>query len=154
MEQNRREFMKTCACMGAVGVMTWLGIGCDSDDGGTSDPGASGISANYTVDGEGRAVIDLAQNPHLNENNSSVFLANTSRGTVLVTHTTGETYFALSARCTHEGCTVGATSPTLNCPCHGSRYNLNGTVVNGPAPSPLQSFAITKVDNTLVVDLG
>ena len=51
---------------------------------------------------------------------------------------TGELH-SLSARCTHLGCIVRFNSAerTWDCPCHGSRFDCLGRVVNGPASSDL-----------------
>ncbi len=50
-----------------------------------------------------------------------------------------QTLYTVSARCQHLGCTVGwnGRARTWDCPCHGSRYDFKGAVINGPTTKPL-----------------
>jgi Rieske Fe-S protein len=70
---------------------------------------------------------------------------------VLTQPKSGE-FHGFSAVCTHAGCTVGSVSGgTINCPCHGSKFNITtGAVVNGPAASPLPAVSI-KVQGTSII---
>ncbi|MEU2060202.1 FAD-dependent oxidoreductase [Streptomyces sp. NPDC013455] len=64
-----------------------------------------------------------------------------SGGERLAVHRDGDgTLHALSARCTHLGCLVAFNKAECawECPCHGSRFAVDGTVIQGPAVKPLE----------------
>jgi len=59
---------------------------------------------------------------------------------------------ALWQRCPHLGCTVREIEGQFYCPCHNSAFTPQGEVVNGPAPRPLDLFAVSLQEGKLVVD--
>lgn len=66
------------------------------------------------------------------------------------------TIVALNATCTHTGCTI-AFAPAamrMECPCHGSAFNLDGAVVNGPAKDPVAKYPTTFDGTTIVVTVS
>jgi nitrite reductase/ring-hydroxylating ferredoxin subunit len=63
-------------------------------------------------------------------------------------------FFALSSTCTHLGCMTrydGARGE-IDCPCHGSRFRVDGSVLAGPAPRHLPRLHLTVERGVLVVD--
>jgi cytochrome b6-f complex iron-sulfur subunit len=63
--------------------------------------------------------------------------------------------YALSTTCTHLGCTPNwlESAQKFKCPCHGSGFYISGINFEGPAPRPLERWAIAVGDDgQLVVD--
>ena len=65
-------------------------------------------------------------------------------------------FIALYRKCTHLGCAVpwNPAEQQFICPCHASAFEIDGQVVNPPAPRPLDRFAISIVDGIVAVDTG
>jgi cytochrome b6-f complex iron-sulfur subunit len=66
-----------------------------------------------------------------------------------------ETVYALSTICTHLGCTPNwlEAETKFKCPCHGSGFKISGVNFEGPAPRPLERYAVRKDEtNQVVVD--
>jgi Rieske Fe-S protein len=64
---------------------------------------------------------------------------------------------ATSAKCTHEGCTVRykADESVIWCACHNGHFDLDGRVLSGPPPRPLQVYqASGSLDTQVVVRPG
>ncbi len=69
-------------------------------------------------------------------------------------------FYAISANCTHLGCTAnwkaegvpGHEEGVIACPCHGSIFSKKGDVIQGPAQRALDRFRMHLEDNKLFVD--
>mgnify|MGYP002145162580 CR=1 FL=1 len=52
------------------------------------------------------------------------------------------TFVAVQALCTHRSCELTALPGSFECPCHGSRFDAEGQVLEGPAERPLPRFEV------------
>jgi cytochrome b6-f complex iron-sulfur subunit len=61
--------------------------------------------------------------------------------------------YALSTTCTHLGCTPNwlEGEKKFKCPCHGSGFKITGVNFEGPAPRPLERYAIKKTDDGQII---
>lgn len=76
-----------------------------------------------------------------------------SRGVWLVRESGG--IYALSTICTHLGCTPNwlDAAQKFKCPCHGSGFYKSGINFEGPAPRPLERYAISLAeDGQILID--
>jgi Rieske Fe-S protein len=71
---------------------------------------------------------------------------------IVVTQPTAGVFKGFSAKCTHKGCLVDKIADgTIDCPCHGSKFNLDGTVAKGPADKPLETENVTVQGDSIVL---
>ncbi|EKV03299.1 Rieske Fe-S protein [Leptolyngbya sp. PCC 7375] len=61
-----------------------------------------------------------------------------------------DSLIALNSMCTHQGCSVEWKDDAFACPCHGSKFNTDGSVATGPATDPLASYEAI-IDGDLVL---
>lgn len=67
----------------------------------------------------------------------------------------GSQVYAVSTICTHLGCVVKTTGSGFDCPCHGSKFAKDGSVLKGPAPRGLPWVAVKHVDgDNFLIDEG
>jgi cytochrome b6-f complex iron-sulfur subunit len=85
----------------------------------------------------------------------SAAMVQTSLGTFLVARTAQDSFTALTATCTHQGCMVtGFSDGQFVCPCHGSEFTATGSVVKGPATTALQQFPTQFANGVLTFTAG
>jgi cytochrome b6-f complex iron-sulfur subunit len=79
-----------------------------------------------------------------------------SNGRLYVVRQPDGGFLAVYHRCTHLGCTVpwDQAAQQFICPCHSSQFDSRGTVLNPPAPRPLDLFPVRIEDGQVKVDTG
>lgn len=127
--RDRRAF-----CLG--GVTACLALACGGGGGGASAPTPTPAPRTPVTTTDTKAgMLALPDGTARDYRNAGNFF--------LIKDATG--IYAMTAICTHMGCTVGVpVGTTISCPCHGSQYDLGGGNVVGPATQPLVHFQVTE----------
>ncbi|MCZ2845454.1 MAG: Rieske 2Fe-2S domain-containing protein [Candidatus Bathyarchaeota archaeon] len=86
--------------------------------------------------------VEAAKVGELTPHSFKIFKFGNSPG-ILINTPSGELK-AFTAICTHLACTVryDDETETIHCPCHNGRFDLNGNVLSGPPPAPLEEYAV------------
>jgi cytochrome b6-f complex iron-sulfur subunit len=104
------------------------------------------ISANRDVQAtasqDGIVVLTAQLAPELRAAGGAVVVHGSCAARPVLVANTGSGFVALQAICPHASCEVAWVPEDVQaeCPCHGSRFAGDGTVLNPPATTPLQTF--------------
>jgi len=130
---ERNEFLKLAALSFALAT---FGIGLKSCSENTTSP----ASVDFT--------IDLTQPEFSQLNTIGGFLVYNS---VIIIRKDSHSFIALSGNCTHEGFILefDSSKNKIICNKHGSEFNLDGVVTQGPAKKSLQKYNVSLTGNLL-----
>ncbi|MCL8012227.1 Rieske (2Fe-2S) protein [Streptomyces sp. AS02] len=142
---TRRTILIATGGAGAAALVA--GCGDSGDDGGASDSTPTSTTSPGQDGQDGQDGEELAATDDIPVGGGTIF----KDQEVVVTQPEQGEFKAFSAICTHQRCTVSTVADgTINCPCHGSRFNItDGSVANPPATKPLPEKQITVDGNSI-----
>jgi cytochrome b6-f complex iron-sulfur subunit len=147
-ESSRRAFcVRTCQAVSLAAVASLLEA-CGANPASPSAAAPSLATVTATVTGGVVSLTVDGASPLAAIGSAALVQAST--GNYLVARSAQDAFVAVTAVCTHQGCTItGHQDQTYVCPCHGSQFNTNGGVVSGPAVTALRRFTTQFVGSVL-----
>lgn len=135
---DRKEFLKQLGLTSAV-IFTGACLGGCSKDA-TSGAPTPPSNVDFT--------LSLTDSANAALNNAGGYMY---KNGIIIAKTLSGTYIAVSQACTHEGGQVQfqANNNRLYCPLHGAMFQVDGTVLAGPAKSPLTVYKTALSGNNL-----
>lgn len=131
----RSEFLRTTA---VAGLGALCGAAC------VSPLAITGCSSGKYVDGiQSNGEISIPLSAFARRSALIIRKNDSMQGPIHVVRSEGNAYTALSLLCTHKGCVVRPVGNSFECPCHGSEFNADGTVLSSPAQEPLMRYDVT-----------
>lgn len=152
---SRRDFLRTTCCSAALAALGLTLTSCDSsamegDPGPDLGNGGSSGETGIVVSGN-TITLDLTGSQASAVAAAGGFLFIQS-AQALVVNLDGQTIRAFTSVCTHQQCDINRfQSDEFVCPCHGSRFDTRGQVVQGPANAPLRQFSVTRNGDTVTI---
>lgn len=141
---ERKDFIRKFALGGSILLTAPVLLNSCSDDSGTPDDG------NGNPPPSSGNIIDLSSSEYAALKNVGGFAY---KGNIIIIRINASQYVALSKICTHESCEVSfnSTAGQVVCPCHGSRFDTSGSVLQGPATRSLTKYSVTLEGNSLKI---
>lgn len=146
MSETRRGFIRKMGAMVVGGVSAAALLeSCAS----------AGLPAYRTEPRDGSIDLYLKWYPELSKTGGAIqLLVGGELKLIYVIRTSFSQFAAISPICPHQGCTVGMVKNMFKCPCHGSTYDLDGSLITGPADKPLRSFRTQYQDTSVKIFLS
>ena len=143
---TRRDFVRRTA-LGCVAVCGLAGCG---QKGAPANNETGKFSANAVKNADGTFTVKNVGNLAAGE--VRAFTLPDGTPAVLAAPAAGK-LIALSAVCTHAGCEVAwrADEHDFHCPCHNSKFTMEGKVIAGPAKAPLPRYAVQMAGRDAIV---
>lgn len=156
---SRRQFLQLAALAGGVAFIGGCAKSTSSASADLADSPASGTGLGGTynpikaIEKPDHSIL-IPGGGKLKPGTALAFMRGMSNPGILYAKKDGSLE-AISALCTHQGCTVrwqGIDKPLL-CPCHGSKFTLDGKVQNGPAMQDLPTYKARKQGDDAIIPL-
>lgn len=159
---TRRGFLRQAGLLVLTGTFG-TALGCDSstanDFGGSSSTGDSSAGTNGITLSGTILTIDLTQQVRLASAGGFLLVQRISGQSVraALVNVDGTEIRAFTSICTHQACDINhysTGSQRLQCPCHGSQFDLDGRAVRGPATRALTPYTVNRNGDTVTVTLA
>ena len=137
--KRRDAISKLVISAGTLVVLPSAFVSCEKND---PDPDNNNNNNDLTID------LSKAENNALNSDGGFII-----SGSIIIINTGSLSFVALSKVCTHNGCSVSynAANDNLPCPCHGSVFATNGSVITGPTSTSLRTYSVSKMGDILTI---
>lgn len=138
--------LATGACRRALQKDSGADSGTDSGGGGACDPPRVDTAE------EGWVALPLADYPALAEVGGAVTVdLDEVLLHAVVAQPSAGCYVAVWSICSHGACALEWAGDRLRCPCHGSVFDTDGAVLEGPATEPVRAFPAARAGDAVWV---